>query len=198
MAQSEWNWPEDEALLMISQEKQAYYQILMLQEKYDHALSTLKWLYNSAPDLNPSIYIDGTKCIEEILKSTQDENRIAQLRDSSLWMYDVRMAHFGNKASTIDRKASDLHLTEGSPPILRIDGKLLLLDEPPTTREVLKKGIYAMLSDIQKQKFEEDRELDFSLGMEGMERFRVNVHIQKGSIMCQELTKVLLKSTKKI
>ena len=86
--------------------------------------------------------------------------------------------------TTIDRKASDLHLTENSPPVLRIDGRLILLDEPPFKRDDLKKSIYAMLSDTQKQKFESDRELDFSLGMEGMERFRVNCHIQKGSIVC--------------
>ena len=84
--------------------------------------------------------------------------------------------------TTIDRKASDLHLTENSPPVLRIDGKLILLDEPPLSRDVLKKGIYSMLSDTQKEKFEKDRELDFSLGLEGMERFRVNIHIQRGSI----------------
>ena len=84
--------------------------------------------------------------------------------------------------TTIDRNASDLHLTENSPPVLRIDGKLILLDEPPVSRDQLKKSIYAMLSDTQKEKFERDRELDFSLGLEGMERFRVNIHIQKGSI----------------
>lgn len=84
--------------------------------------------------------------------------------------------------ATIDRKASDLHLTEDSPPVLRIDGRLHLLDESPLNRDELKKSIYAMLSDTQKEKFEEDRELDFSLGLEGMERFRVNVHVQRGSI----------------
>ena len=83
---------------------------------------------------------------------------------------------------TINRKASDLHLTENSPPVLRIDGRLFLLDEKAFTREELKKSIYVLLSDMQKQKFEQERELDFSLGLEGMERFRVNVHLQKGSV----------------
>ncbi len=82
----------------------------------------------------------------------------------------------------IQNKASDLHLTENSPPILRIDGKLILIDHAPVSREELKKGIYGILSDFQKEKFEKDRELDFSLALEGMDRFRVNVHIQKGSI----------------
>ena len=82
----------------------------------------------------------------------------------------------------IDRKASDLHLTENSPPILRIDGKLMLTDGSTLTREELKKCIYGILTDTQKEKFEQDRELDFSLSMEGLERFRVNVHMQKGSV----------------
>lgn len=82
----------------------------------------------------------------------------------------------------IDRKASDLHLTENSPPILRIDGKLILTDGAPLSREELKKCIYGILTDTQKEKFEQDRELDFSLSMEGLERFRVNVHMQKGSV----------------
>lgn len=83
---------------------------------------------------------------------------------------------------TIDRKASDLHLTENSPPIIRVDGKLTLTDHPPLTKEELKKGIYGILTDFQKEKFEQDKELDFSLALEGMERFRVNIHIQRGSV----------------
>lgn len=83
---------------------------------------------------------------------------------------------------SIQKKASDLHLTENSPPVLRIDGKLELTDEKPLVKEELKKSIYSILSDNQKEKFERDRELDFSLALEGLERFRVNVHIQKGSV----------------
>ena len=75
-----------------------------------------------------------------------------------------------------------MHLTENSPPVLRIDGKLVLTNEKPLVKEELKKSIYAILSDNQKEKFERDKELDFSLALEGLERFRVNVHIQKGSV----------------
>jgi len=83
---------------------------------------------------------------------------------------------------SIQEKASDLHLTENSPPVLRIDGKLVLTKEKPLTKDELKKSIYGILSDNQKEKFERDRELDFSLALEGLERFRVNVHTQKGSV----------------
>ena len=83
---------------------------------------------------------------------------------------------------TIEKGASDLHLTVNSPPVLRIDGKLVLTNYPALTGDFLKKSIYGILTDEQKEKFEKDRELDFSLALESLERFRVNVHIQRGSV----------------
>lgn len=83
---------------------------------------------------------------------------------------------------TIKSKASDLHLTENTPPILRIDGKLEITKRPELNREVLKKMIYSVLTDAQKEKFEKDFELDLSLSLPGIDRFRVNVHVQKGSV----------------
>lgn len=84
--------------------------------------------------------------------------------------------------ASIKQGASDLHLTENSPPILRVDGKLIFIDHKPLTKDDLKKGIYGVISDEQKEKFERDRELDFSLALDGLERFRVNVHIQRGCV----------------
>ncbi len=81
----------------------------------------------------------------------------------------------------IEKKASDLHLTEKEPPIIRIDGKLIRTDNPTLTRDLLKKMIYSLLTDPQKATFEKDLELDFSLTFPGMDRFRVNVHQQRGS-----------------
>jgi len=83
---------------------------------------------------------------------------------------------------SIEKRASDLHLTENTPPVLRVDGKLLFTEKPPLTRDQLKKMIYSILSDLQKEKFEKDKELDFSLALSGLDRFRVNVHTQKGSV----------------
>jgi len=83
---------------------------------------------------------------------------------------------------TVNEKASDLHLTENSPPVLRIDGELVFISKPPLTRDVLKNTIYSVLTDQQIKKFEDEKELDFSLALTGMDRFRVNVHIQRGSI----------------
>jgi twitching motility protein PilT len=83
---------------------------------------------------------------------------------------------------TIQEKASDLHLTEKSQPIFRIDGRLVPLTGKSLSREQIQAMIYSVLSDTQKRKFEEEKELDFSLALTGMDRFRVNVHIQRGSV----------------
>jgi len=83
--------------------------------------------------------------------------------------------------SCIEKKASDLHLTEKEPPILRIDGKLCRSGLAALSREELKKMIYSVMTNTQKVIFERDLELDFSLALPGMDRFRVNLHIQKGS-----------------
>jgi twitching motility protein PilT len=82
----------------------------------------------------------------------------------------------------IQKKASDLHLTYDTPPVLRINGHLILTNKDPLTREELKKMIYSILTDNQKEKFERDKELDFSLTLSGLDRFRVNIHIQRGSV----------------
>lgn len=82
----------------------------------------------------------------------------------------------------IQKKASDLHLTENTPPVLRIDGKLQLVKAPPLTHDDTKKMIYSFLSDAQKEMFEKNLELDLSLALPGLDRFRVNVHLQKGSV----------------
>ena len=82
----------------------------------------------------------------------------------------------------IKKRASDLHLTEAEPPILRIDGRLHRTELPTLTRDASKKMIYGVLTDTQKEMFERDLELDFSLALPGLDRFRVNVHLQKGSV----------------
>lgn len=83
---------------------------------------------------------------------------------------------------TILNRASDLHLTHNSPPVLRIDGRLVFTEYKPLDKDELKKAIYGILNDQQKEKFERDMELDFSLALGDLERFRVNVHVQRGSV----------------
>jgi twitching motility protein PilT len=83
---------------------------------------------------------------------------------------------------TQDKLASDLHLTVNNPPFLRINGKLMPTNYPVLTKENSKSLIYSMLNDEQKAIFERDLELDFSFSLPGMDRFRVNVHVQKSNV----------------
>ncbi len=78
--------------------------------------------------------------------------------------------------------ASDLHLTVGAPPVVRVDGKLQRLQQDFLTGEHTKKLAYSMLNEKQKQKFEQHSELDFSFGIEQMSRFRCNMFMQRGNI----------------
>ncbi|MCM8800738.1 MAG: type IV pilus twitching motility protein PilT [Candidatus Omnitrophica bacterium] len=82
----------------------------------------------------------------------------------------------------IEKKASDIHITEDEPPILRINGKLIRTNLPVLERNELKKMIYSILTSTQKEVFERDLELDFSLALPGLDRFRVNIHMQRGSV----------------
>lgn len=83
---------------------------------------------------------------------------------------------------TVEQEASDLHLAAGRPPVIRVDGVLKNVGTEPLMPETAKKMIYSILSDAQKQKFEEQRELDFSLSLSRISRFRVNVHYQRGTV----------------
>ncbi|HPI92579.1 MAG TPA: type IV pilus twitching motility protein PilT [Deltaproteobacteria bacterium] len=84
--------------------------------------------------------------------------------------------------SMVDKGASDLHITTGSPPQVRVRGQLYPLDvpvmDPKTTRELL----YSILTESQKHKFEEEQELDLSFGIKGVARFRANIFIQRGAL----------------
>jgi len=82
----------------------------------------------------------------------------------------------------IQKGASDLHVTDNEPPILRIDGRLMRSNLEVLHRQDLKAMIYSVLSNNQKEIFERELELDFSLALPELDRFRVNIHLQKGSV----------------
>jgi twitching motility protein PilT len=82
----------------------------------------------------------------------------------------------------VDQGASDLHITTGSPPQIRIDGVLHPLNHPPLSPTETKQLAYSILTDKQKQALEEEWELDFSFGIRGMARFRANVFHQRGAV----------------
>jgi twitching motility protein PilT len=82
----------------------------------------------------------------------------------------------------IEKGASDLHITTGSPPQLRIDGRLTPLKSPPLTAPETKQLCYSILTDSQKHRFEEQNELDLSFGVKGLSRFRANIFMQRGAV----------------
>ena len=83
----------------------------------------------------------------------------------------------------LDRRASDLHLTAGSPPMVRVRGRLSPLEGYPTltptdTREI----VYSILSNDQRQRLETDWQVDFAYQIPGRARFRVNAYFQRTAI----------------
>src|SRR5512143_1130231 len=81
----------------------------------------------------------------------------------------------------VEMGGSDLHLTTQSPPMVRLDGKLIPLPYPPLTVPETKQLAYSVLTDAQKHRFEENLELDFSFGVKGLARFRANCFNQRGA-----------------
>ncbi len=82
----------------------------------------------------------------------------------------------------LEMGGSDLHVTNNSPPQIRVDGKLRPFDMPPLTTVETKQLSYSVLTDNQKHRFEENLELDFSFGIKKLARFRANVFMQRGAI----------------
>lgn len=99
-----WNWPADPELEKQTKEKQAYYKVQMGLDDPNGALQTLSWIYAKVPNLHPSIYQDGAKVIEDILKAEQNPARTSRLVDSLMWTFDQRIALFDDKGA-LDRKA---------------------------------------------------------------------------------------------
>ena len=82
----------------------------------------------------------------------------------------------------IEKGASDLHITTGTAPQLRIDGKLHPLKMPPLSVPETKQLCYSVLTDAQKHIFEENNELDLSFSVQKLSRFRANVFVQRGNV----------------
>jgi twitching motility protein PilT len=82
----------------------------------------------------------------------------------------------------IDQRASDLHVAVGTPPQLRIDGRLFPIKTPPLTAEQARTLCYEVLPPDSQRIFEQESELDFAVGIEGLSRFRVNLFMQRGTV----------------
>jgi twitching motility protein PilT len=82
----------------------------------------------------------------------------------------------------VEREGSDLHVTINTPPQIRVHGHLQRVDGTDLTASETKQLAYSVLTDAQKKRFEETLELDFSFGIKGLARFRVNMFNQRGAV----------------
>ncbi len=83
----------------------------------------------------------------------------------------------------VEKKATDLHITTGAPPKVRMSGDLVPI---PGTEDLgpadTQRLCFSVMTDAQKQKFDEEHEVDFSFGIRGLARFRANVFRQRGAV----------------
>ncbi|MBD3292258.1 MAG: PilT/PilU family type 4a pilus ATPase [Armatimonadia bacterium] len=82
----------------------------------------------------------------------------------------------------VEHNASDLHISDGLPPVLRIDGELKKTRYETVSADVSQRMIYDILTDDQVQRFETDLELDCSYAFQDVARFRVNVYRDRGTV----------------
>ncbi len=99
-----------------------------------------------------------------------------QVTEADLSLHDLL-------AIVLERNASDLHLTTGSRPQIRLHGHLTPLEDyPELTPSVIQRVMYAAITQRQREKFEENLELDFAYSVPGKARFRVNLYRQRDSL----------------
>ena len=81
-----------------------------------------------------------------------------------------------------EKNASDIHITAGAPPMLRLDGELLPTPFEKLTPDMVQTLVFSLMTDAQRQRFEAVNELDFAFGIKGMGRLRMNTDRQRGVI----------------
>jgi twitching motility protein PilT len=82
----------------------------------------------------------------------------------------------------IEKGESDMHITTGAPPLLRIDGAIVPLKIPALSPVETKQLCYSVLTEEQKIQFEKTKELDLSFGVKNLSRFRANIFLQRGAV----------------
>ena len=122
--------------------------------------------------------------------ATNPDEFALQARGMNTGVGSFRSQDSGSRGSEVDMKtllqevmergASDLHLTTGRPPILRVSGDLIPLDRRPLSDSDMRILLFSILSGRQRSEYELEREIDFALALDEGRRFRVNAYFQKG------------------
>jgi len=81
-------------------------------------------------------------------------------------------------AFTVKHKASDLHLSAGMPPLIRVNGDIRRISQDVLDHKLVHAMIYDIMTDQQRRVYEEYKEIDFSFEIQGLARFRVNAFVQ--------------------
>ena len=103
---SAWKWPSDPEMESQAKAKNALYNDSRKMGNFKEAVPHLTWLLKNAPDLNPSIYINGAKIYEALVDLEKDEAGKKKYQDSALIMYDLRIKYFGKEGYVLNRKAA--------------------------------------------------------------------------------------------
>ncbi len=82
----------------------------------------------------------------------------------------------------VKRGASDLHVTAGSPPLIRLSGKLTPIGTDKMKPDETMRMTYSLMNEMQKKSFEQSKECDFSFGIANLARFRANAYLQRGCV----------------
>jgi len=105
IAQPGWKFPDNEEDSIYTNEKIVLYSDMMKLGNYKQSLPHLQWLLINVPDLNESIYINGTKIFESLAETEKDPDKKRIYEDSTLLMYDLRIKYFNDEAAVMNRKA---------------------------------------------------------------------------------------------
>ncbi|HEX8961725.1 MAG TPA: twitching motility protein PilT, partial [Rhodocyclaceae bacterium] len=81
-------------------------------------------------------------------------------------------------AFVVKNKASDLHLSSGLPPMIRVHGDVRRINLPPLEHKDVHAMVYDIMNDGQRKVYEEHMDIDFSFAVPGLARFRVNAYVQ--------------------
>ena len=82
----------------------------------------------------------------------------------------------------VHRNATNMHISAGSSPLYRVDGKLIRMPMKPISEELSRVLGYSLMSEKQRRRFESELDIDFSVGVKGLSRFRCNVFHQRGTV----------------
>lgn len=93
-------------------------------------------------------------------------------------MYDISQL----LRTMVESDASDMHFTAGMPPLMRKNGKLVPMADEVLSGTETQRLTYSVMNELQKKRFEQNKEVDFSFGIKDMARFRANAYIQRGCV----------------